>query len=748
MKNRKRRCVLYLLSALLFMQTAFPVSIRAAGLIDEPVISDSYDSVSLDRSFSGEVSDAGNGKYTVSLSDTISGNSYTVMVLAGSHDDFPDSFLDDPAISVLYIDMKTAAGDTLEFTIKPKKTALSTVFVATGDGIPVRIGMINGEAYTDDGSVKCTISFSPGTGTGSMAQVVVDQGTLYTIPKCTFIAPGPTEVFDRWDGGSPGDVIRVFDDMSFTALWKVPESSSEEDPDEEETEAGDGSGLRVEFADTKAVYVYTGSPIRPEIKAFYDGRELVPDTDYSVAYINNVNASGKNKASVVVNGKGGFSGKTSLDFVIRPKSIRKGDTTGGTIPVDMPDTIYILKGTKKAQITATYGNYVLKPGGVDYYLTNPYGGYEYDTELGVNTFGRERNFTDSRSIKVKVVDRNELTGHQIKVSVNKENFNYDGRQKSPSGLKVYAPDGTDITDQKDTAYKILYLTDNTDAGNVKYTIEAMYPYSGEFKGSFKINPVSVTPVVDISDRAVYKASGAVPEKVKISFGGNELIPGKDYKISFSSNKKVGKGKYKISFLGNYSKTKKVTGSFDIDPANISDAKIVIPDVIYGKKPGTYSSAPFVEVDGTILKKSDMTVDYYDPEKNRISKDNPLELAERDSVKVSVSVTGKGNYTGTATGSYTVWKEQDNLINLDKSRIVTDNLKAVGKQNYTGYEIRPSFICQIKEGKDWTKLDSSKYRTYYIGNKNKGTAYIVIKPAEGSGLFGSKTVKFSVVIKKW
>lgn len=760
---RNKKIILYLLFALMFLQTAFPADLYAAEPLetesydeesydtdsfDELYYSGYFDSVDQDNSFSGTLSPEGGGKYQVSLSDTVSGNFYTVIVLAGTYDAFPENSIEELTGQILYIDMKAASGETLTFKIKPKKPAMSTVFVANGDGIPVVVGKIDGEPYTADEQKKCTISFNSGGGTGSMSSVIVNQGELFTLPKCGFIPAALDKVFDRWDGGAAGDVIMVFDDMTFTALWKVPESNTQEDPTEEEIETGDGSGLKVELVDQKATYVYTGAPVKPRIKAFYDGKELVPDDDYSVSYENNINASAKSKALVTVNGKGGFSGKASVEFVIKPKSVKKGDTEGGTVPVDIPETIYVLKGTKKTQVNVIYGNYTLKPGNVDYSLTAPYGGFNYDTEIAVNSNGKSGNFVGSRSIKVKVVDSSELKSHAISVSVGRENYTYDGLPKSPSDLKVYAPDGTDITDQKDTAYKILYLSDNTDSGSVKYTIVGLYPYSGEHKDSFKINPVSVTPAVEISESADYKNTGAVPEKVRITSGGKELVSGKDYKISFSSNKKVGKGKYNISFIGNYSKTKKIAGTFDINPASINDARIVIPDMIYAKKAGIYSSAPLVEVNGLILKKNDMMVDYLDSEGRVISKNNPVDLSGKDFAKVSVSITGKGNYSGKITGDYTVWKDEGNLVNLNKSRIVTDELKAIGKQNYTGFEIRPSFICQVKDGKNWTTVSSSKYRTYYIGNIKKGTAYIVIKPVDNSGLVGSKSAKFSIAIKKW
>ena len=67
------------------------------------------------------------------------------------------------------------------------------------------------------------ISFNPGDGSGSMADVKVDKGSKYSLPACKFTAPAGKE-FKAWEVGgvekAVGDSITVNADTKVKALWK------------------------------------------------------------------------------------------------------------------------------------------------------------------------------------------------------------------------------------------------------------------------------------------------------------------------------------------------------------------------------------------------------------------------------------------------------------------------------------------------------------------------------------------------
>ncbi|MBQ0028559.1 MAG: InlB B-repeat-containing protein [Lachnospiraceae bacterium] len=93
-------------------------------------------------------------------------------------------------------------------------------------------------------------------------------------------------------------------------------------------------GLRVE--NLKEGYVYTGGQIRPEIQV-YEGEELLKEkVDYTISYRANVavNVSGaaKTQPTIIITGRGNYSGKDEVPFEIVGKSIEDEDVVIGDIP--------------------------------------------------------------------------------------------------------------------------------------------------------------------------------------------------------------------------------------------------------------------------------------------------------------------------------------------------------------------------------------------------------------------------------
>ena len=69
--------------------------------------------------------------------------------------------------------------------------------------------------------VYWTISFNPGSGSGTMDSVQVKDGSSYDLPACEFTAP-QGEVFDAWEyiGTRMDHIESVDQNYEFTALWK------------------------------------------------------------------------------------------------------------------------------------------------------------------------------------------------------------------------------------------------------------------------------------------------------------------------------------------------------------------------------------------------------------------------------------------------------------------------------------------------------------------------------------------------
>ena len=89
--------------------------------------------------------------------------------------------------------------------------------------------VINGDTnfYAKWERIPRTVTFSPGSGSGTMASLTVGQGEQLTLPACTFTPPslpGTTYSFDRWKIGTslynPGSKVTITGNTTVTATWK------------------------------------------------------------------------------------------------------------------------------------------------------------------------------------------------------------------------------------------------------------------------------------------------------------------------------------------------------------------------------------------------------------------------------------------------------------------------------------------------------------------------------------------------
>lgn len=91
------------------------------------------------------------------------------------------------------------------------------------------------ECSDKENKEKCTISFDKGDGNGNMADVKVEKGKEYTLPKCTFTAPEGKE-FEAWEiegtKKQAKESIVVKKDTKIKALWKdkLPENKEKLEP--------------------------------------------------------------------------------------------------------------------------------------------------------------------------------------------------------------------------------------------------------------------------------------------------------------------------------------------------------------------------------------------------------------------------------------------------------------------------------------------------------------------------------------
>lgn len=132
---------------------------------------------------------------------------------------------------------------------------------------------------------------------------------------------------------------------------------------------------------------------------------------------------------------------------------------------------------------------------------------------------------------------------------------------------------------------------------------------------------------------------ALSPSVTVKLGDRTLKSGTDYAVSYSNNQHAGTAEATVTGKGNYAGT--ASGTFTISPANISEASISVAAQNYTGSQLT--PVPTVTLDGKSLEfGTDFTTSY------------------SNNVKVgtaNITVTGKGDYTGSATSTFKITRGQ-------------------------------------------------------------------------------------------
>ena len=285
--------------------------------------------------------------------------------------------------------------------------------------------------------------------------------------------------------------------------------------------------------------------------------------------------------------------------------------------------------------------------------------------------------------------------------------NYTGRAITPTVTVTLG--GTTLVLNRD--YTVAY-SNNTNIGTAVVTVNGKGNYAGSSKtASFRI----VTPTVanaTISTIANQTYTGyAICPALTVYVNSTVLREGTDYTVSYTNNVNIGTATVTITGIGSYTGTK--TANFRITGPNLNAATIAaIPDQLYTGNEIRPSLSVTVN-NMTLTQNVDYTVSYRN---------------NRNEGTATVTITGKGNYSGTKTTTFRILSK--NISNATVSSIDT--------QRYTGKDICPSVTVQIASVVLVRNVD---YTLTYRDNRSPGTASITIT---GAGSYtGTKTVTFKI-----
>lgn len=362
---------------------------------------------------------------------------------------------------------------------------------------------------------------------------------------------------------------------------------------------------------------FTGSAVKSGVDVRLGNVTLKEGTHYTLSYKNNVNAG---TAQVTISGKGSLEGAVTKDFTIAKADISKASiSASGTYA---PDGV-------KITINAKFGNYTLKSS--DYSFAAPTAAGEQTLTISGNG-----NFSGKATVKCNVA-KADIANAKSSLSLSTDGKGY-------TVTIIY--DGVLLTQDKD--YKVA-VTESTTG------VSAVITGIGNYGGTLTISGISneleafENAVVTIG-KVTYNGTAQLPS-VTVKIGSVTLKSGTDYILSAYDNTNAGTATAVITGKGKYEGAEKKT-QFKIAPAAISSASISCEDQIYTGQGVT--AQPVVTFNGKTLA---LGIDYYISGYSNIVNVGTA----------TVTVKGKGNFTGTAKGTFRIVK-QDHMETLVKKRL--------------------------------------------------------------------------------
>ena len=481
--------------------------------------------------------------------------------------------------------------------------------------------------------------------------------------------------------------------------------------------------------------VYTGQPIKQDIRV-YDGKtRLAEKTDYTLTYKNNTNAAekGAEKApSIIVTGKGNYEGKTTITFTILPQSIEMDNEM--IVADDL--TVAFTGKAQKPVLTVLFNGKKLAVK-KDFVMTckgSPTGSYTEEGvyEVVLNGIG---NYTGSRVLNYTITKTIPIS--KVKVSTIKVQH-YTGKKIEPEFTLKYGKDEL----KEGVDYFVTYLN-NVEIGKAAVLIEGIGKYSGIRRTEFKIEGTAITKAkVTGLQNTVYNGKLQTATPVLTVKNGKEeviLTEGVDYTVTYQNNKNTGNAKVIFTgingFYGTMKKTFKIT-PFDLKTDTAEQFKVESGISTAFVKTGA-TPKPVITFNGTVLTEGkDYTLKYA----------NNKKVASAGDLKApTVTITGKGNFKGSRTVTFDIVPQNLSNLSLEAADKVFQNKV----KNYTTkFDVLDSNGKKLAVKKDYEIVNY----TYADGSEVKDTdiipagteIFVTVKAKEGSGFTGELTGSYRVV----
>ncbi len=482
----------------------------------------------------------------------------------------------------------------------------------------------------------------------------------------------------------------------------------------------------------------------PTIKVTFKGSALAAGRDYTVSYANNKKVG---TASVVIKGKGNFTGERAVSF-----KIAKGNL--GDYNVRSKRAVYLYYGkdvTPRIFVSANDGGDVPREG-VDYKVT-----YANNNAVGTGhaTISGIGDYIGSKTVDFTIADAIDLntycfvhvldafyTGNEVCPTA-------DVRLKTESAEEAYGNGGASRSEDapiEGRDYTVSY-EGNINPGMATAIVTGRGRYKGRVrtqfhvlrKGDFSLSDCSVlfNPPADADNFSYAEKGGkysfmytgsAIEPTVSVSLYNDsgvyvELRNGVDYEVSYRSNTEPGSATVVVRGINGL--TGSQTIGFNIvrklSVADLSLSKYDFEQSVYQLKPG-FALAPKLRRSPSFVEGADYKLSYANCDKVG----NGL-----------VTVTGIGRYTGSTVVEIPI------VESLSRPLLSDCKFGKIKDQVYTGSEIYPSVVLKNASGAEVDQTMECSLR--YSNNVNVGKATVsACESMYYSSYIGETSTSFNIL----
>lgn len=525
--------------------------------------------------------------------------------------------------------------------------------------------------YFSDG--KNSFGYVPGGVRPTTIMVGIEEDTPDVIKDVYYL----TEGVDY-------DVIYTNNDKLGTATAKIVPHAGNEKVINEKTinfkivansfiDANGNPTVDVSLESDDPIY-YTGKKLTPDVKIKYGEAVLAKDIDYTVSYQNNTNvgAADSSKApTIIIKGKGTFTGSITKKFDILPKDI----SDAGFAEIEATESAVYTGSEIKPKIKVNYKDgETVKTLSTSYYTV----AYANNVNVGNNSakivVTGKGNYTGTLSKTFSITEKSLAN---ISISYASKSIDYSGSDTKTNN-KVTVKDGK-IVLREGIDYELTYKGDS-----VNVTQEGVSVYAtgkGNYTGNTetKTYKIKAKKYSASQDNTYYTADGSV-HKPTITVPGeittDSSVQGQNKFFAVYSNensKDPGSYTVKISpAVGNTNYTGNITVKYAIGTKySLEDATVtmLIPteDKTKAYTGSKLSVNPIIKYgDEILVLGTNYTLTY----KNNVN-----------SGEATVVATGKGDYSGTQTSTFTITPRdisEDALITISNNNTVFSGKKIAAK----------------------------------------------------------------------